>query len=173
MMTSYQAGSQDHQTRFQNPDVYAGIMKLANYFAPVHVTNGTTKFIDTLYLDERIAFAKARAFGSINHLPVASAPLLLKESIMLIAKCHEKWFPIKMYHDHVNIIRALGPLEFGGTKEEATHWAEVISMSCEGHDTEFLRGASVEIDDQDATTFLNGTATSLKNARNEFPGDWS
>jgi hypothetical protein len=113
------------------PPEFAGMMRLANYYLPVHVREGhVQKFISkTPETDLKVSRQAALEFA-LNHR-ITYYPSIIKTTrpLLTIIKDGDQWFPAELYPDKTIILRRKGPMRLGSPQARDTnYWTNVIAQ---------------------------------------------
>ena len=112
---------------------YVGVIRLANCYIATHVQENQKKFISAHpETDIRIAQATAKAFAEANKIFYYAALQDPCQPILTVLKYEGKWFPAELHAEKVTLLRSFGPLDLGGSKEDAIHMAGIIALSRNG-----------------------------------------
>lgn len=107
-----------------------GVIRLANRYMATHVQGMKKAYVSKhLETDIKAAQATAKLFAETNSIPYDNTLLETNQPIITVLKHGQDWLPAELHADKVTLLTSFGPLNLGGSQQEAINLADVIALS--------------------------------------------
>ena len=109
---------------------FTGVIRLVNCYIAAHVKENQKKFISAHpETDIKVAQATAKLFAETNKIFYDDTLFELSQAIITVVKRQEKWFPAELHADRITVLTSFGPIDLGGSQQEAINMANIIALS--------------------------------------------